>query len=110
MPYTSTQPAPLTTWTGDIPDQFRTTLNIQYLGINATFYLDELFGQRLRIATLGPYNSWTRTSNLYLEATVVATAQVNAPQGTQDIVTQDHQSSLRGECFRLDDARWHVRG
>ena len=37
------------TWAGDIPDPFRTTLTVQFAGINQLTYADETAGNRLRI-------------------------------------------------------------
>jgi RHS repeat-associated protein len=87
LPYASAQSSALATWSGDIPDQFRTSLTIQFLGINSpVLYLDELAGKRLRVATLGPANTWTRTSTLYLEGQQIATATYAADNTTQDVV------------------------
>jgi RHS repeat-associated protein len=93
LPYSAPAQAILGVWTAGVPDPFRSKLTVQFLGISSpVLYLDELEGQRLRVATLGPKDTWTRTSNLYVEGRVVATAQYAGAQGTQDIVnlTIDH--------------------
>ncbi|HEY4940051.1 MAG TPA: RHS repeat-associated core domain-containing protein [Rhizomicrobium sp.] len=46
LPYASTAQY---TWTGDIPDQFRTTLTIQFLELTQLFYADELAGKRIQL-------------------------------------------------------------
>jgi RHS repeat-associated protein len=88
LPYSAPAQAILGTWTAGVPDPFRSKLTVQFLGLSSpVLYLDELEGQRLRVGTLGPKDTWTRTSNLYVEGRVVASAQYTAAtQGTQDIV------------------------
>lgn len=60
------------TWTGEIPDQFRTTLRVQLDGLDQTLFADELAGKRLRIWGDGTQfnngtNTYTRTAALYVE-------------------------------------------
>jgi RHS repeat-associated protein len=88
LPYASTQPAAYGSWSGDIPDQYRTKLSVQFLGLNQpVIYADDVYGKRLRIATLGPLSTWTRTSKLYIDETEVASATFAADVNTQDVVT-----------------------
>jgi RHS repeat-associated protein len=86
LPYTT--PSTFVTWTGDIPDKYRTTLTVQFLGLNQVFYADELYGKDLRVATLGPRDSWTRSSVIYVDGVQIgSTATYAAGVNTQDIVT-----------------------
>src|SRR6201999_2545110 len=59
LPYSTTV---LHSWSGDIPDQYRTTLNVNAVQappgglpaetmINQLFYVDEVYGRRLSIGT-----------------------------------------------------------
>jgi RHS repeat-associated protein len=53
LPYTSSAQY---TWSGDIPNQFRSTLNIHYnAGINVTFYSDDVASRRVRLFYAGTY-------------------------------------------------------
>jgi RHS repeat-associated protein len=64
----------LLTWTGDIPDKYRTRLTVQFDNINRALYVDEIYGQRLRIygVLTGSANPMTRKVGLYLDYRVIA--------------------------------------
>lgn len=67
LPYQDTTVA-LTEWTGDVPQNYKPTLRIQYQGIDRTFTSDAIYGRRLTLT----YN----TSNqpvLSLDGTALAT-------------------------------------
>ena len=70
------------TWTGDIPDQFRTTLTVQVSGINQLTYADETAGSRLRIfATIasGTNTASGATMNLGLYSEYMLLAGSSTP-------------------------------
>ncbi len=55
LPYTTSSP---TTWTGDIPDQFRTHVSYQFCGATLSMMADTLSGRRIRrYATVQPITS-----------------------------------------------------
>lgn len=59
-----------TTWTGEIPDQYRSTLRVRVDSIDKTLYADEIAGKRLRLIAMAKppgYAPYTRTMALYLE-------------------------------------------
>jgi YD repeat-containing protein len=67
LPYTSSVQY---TWSGDIPDQYRTTLRVQFDNIDQTIFVDELSGKRLKIwASSNGFQTttYTRVSALYAE-------------------------------------------
>ncbi len=61
------------TWTGDVPNQYRTTLEITIGGIDQTYYTDQLYGHRLSLV----YNA-TSQPVLYLDGVVQGTGSANA--------------------------------
>ena len=71
-------------WTGDIPDQYRTSLTVQFDQINKKLWADEIAGRRLRI--FGKNNQsittlqgmHTRKVSLYLEYEIVASSVYSA--------------------------------
>lgn len=69
-----------------IPNRYRTILTVKFLGLNQTLYADELYGKRLRIGTIGPRDSWVRTSKLYVEDQVVQEATFPADINTLDVI------------------------
>ena len=90
LPYTTVQPTPFGMWTAanGIPDKFRTTLGVSMYGmVSPTLYLDELYGQRMRIGTDGSADSWTRTTKLLIEERVIATGTATVMNGALDIVS-----------------------
>jgi RHS repeat-associated protein len=60
LPYPSSTPV---VWTGDMPDQFRTTVRVQLLGADHTLYLDETYGRDLSLLTY-EYTGTTRYTGL----------------------------------------------
>lgn len=78
LPYEAT---PSITWAGDIPNQYRTTLRVQIDNIDQTVYLDESYGNRLRL--WGPKlvvvsgTTYSRTLALYSEYRVLAKSVAN---------------------------------
>jgi hypothetical protein len=61
------------TWTGNIPNQYRTTLEIQIGGIDQTYYSDQIYGHRLSIV----YDPNSEPV-LYLDGYVQGTGTANA--------------------------------
>lgn len=74
-------------WSGNIPDQYRTTFNVQMHGLNATVFADEIAGKRIKLTTSSPRNSWSRTTELVLDGVAVAsnTTTVTGPGIPNDI-------------------------
>lgn len=64
---------PVQTWTGDVPDDYRTKLQIQIGGINKTYFGDAIYGHRLSVV----YNSSAQPV-LYLDGIVQATGSAGA--------------------------------
>jgi YD repeat-containing protein len=62
-----------TIWTGDIPDPYRTTLQIQIGGINRTFFGDEIYGHRVSIV----YNAGSQPQ-LFLDGVALGTGSAGA--------------------------------
>ena len=60
-------------WTGNIPNQYRTTLEILIGGIDQIYYSDQIYGHRLTIA----YNGNSQPV-LYLDGLAQATGSANA--------------------------------
>ncbi|MGE0254355.1 MAG: RHS repeat-associated core domain-containing protein [Alphaproteobacteria bacterium] len=61
------------TWTGDIPDTYRTTLRVQVGGVDQTWFTDEIYGHRLTVV----YDSSARPV-LYLDGVSQGTGSVGA--------------------------------
>lgn len=72
LPYQTPGSTPLT-WTGNVPDQYRTTLQVQIGGINKTYFGDEIYGHRLSVV----YNGSAQPV-LYLDGIVQGTGTANA--------------------------------
>lgn len=71
-------------WGGDVPDQYRTRLTIQFDNINQAVFADETAGNRLRIwgvATNETTTSATRNLTLYSEYRPLATSSVAGATG-----------------------------
>ncbi|KQP17019.1 RHS repeat-associated core domain-containing protein [Pseudorhodoferax sp. Leaf265] len=75
LPYQVTT-VPLTEWAGELPDSFRTTLNIKYAGIDRTYTSDAIYGRRLTVT----YNA-SNFAELRLDGTLVATGTVAVAPG-----------------------------
>lgn len=84
LPYPSSVVA---TWAGDIPDPYRTKFRVQFMGIDATLFADELAGKRVRLKTSAPVSSWARSSALFVEGTQVAAGNATGAQGQPDLIT-----------------------
>ena len=85
LPYGS--PASVTTWSADIPDQYRSRLAVQYDNINQTLFADETYGRRLHF--IGQFSNRsadattaTRRVSLYLDYELLAVSTRTA--GTVD--------------------------
>ncbi|OJW61546.1 MAG: hypothetical protein BGO57_12645 [Sphingomonadales bacterium 63-6] len=76
-------------WAGEIPDQYRAKFRVQFLGLDATLYADELSGKRVRLGTFADYqtNPWLRRSKLYVETSIVATGTSNGASTSQQMQT-----------------------
>lgn len=72
LPYQTPGDSPQT-WTGDVPNQYRTTLAINIGGIAQTYYADQIYGHRLGIV----YNTSSQPV-LYLDGVVQGTGSTNA--------------------------------
>jgi len=76
-----------TEWT-DIPDSYRVTLRVQYLGIDQTFFSDQLSGHRLSIT----YNS-SFQPELRLDGSLVATGSATTANTDSTItLSTNHQA------------------
>ncbi|MDB0047354.1 hypothetical protein N9F21_01890, partial [Porticoccaceae bacterium] len=80
------------TWSGDIPNQYRTTVRVQFDNLDKTLYADEVSGIRLRL--LGDPGTHvvnvlniTRKVSLYAEYDVLATSTMSGANGDNDTVT-----------------------
>jgi hypothetical protein len=60
-------------WTGDVPTQYRTTLEIIIGGIDQTYYADQIYGHRLSLV----YNA-SNQPMLYLDGGMQATGAAHA--------------------------------
>ena len=69
LPYTTSS---VGTWSGKIPDQYRTKLTVAVDNIDQTLFVDEVYGRRLRL--FGALTGSTRTITLYLEYQILATS------------------------------------
>ncbi len=78
-------------WTGEIPDQFRTKLTVQFgptgsLAINQPLYADEIAGSRLRLVNAGTNQTTSSTTvhtALYAESMLLAAGNIpNQTGGT----------------------------
>lgn len=67
-------------WTGDIPNAYRTTMEIQIGGIDQTYYADQVYGHRLSLA----YNSSAQPV-LYLDGVAQGTGTANSKIITYNI-------------------------
>jgi RHS repeat-associated protein len=86
-------------WT-DIPDAYRTSLRVQHLGIDETFYSDTIYGKRLTIF----YNG-SNQPVLRLAGTVVATGSAATPGTLQNVILSvDHPYAANGGTY-ADDTR-----
>jgi len=56
LPYTSTLQL---TWTGDIPDPFRTRFHVQFNSVDPVMFADELAGRRMEYAWIGTQDART---------------------------------------------------
>jgi YD repeat-containing protein len=79
LPYETPGDSPLI-WTGDIPNAYRTTMEIQIGGVDQTYYADQVYGHRLSIV----YNSSAQPI-LYLDGVVQGTGTANAATITYNI-------------------------
>jgi YD repeat-containing protein len=70
LPYPATLQS---SWNGDVPDQYRVKFRVQFLGLDASLFADEISGKRVRLATRAPPNSWLRTTKIFVEGADVAT-------------------------------------
>jgi RHS repeat-associated protein len=70
LPYTAVTQY---SWTGNIPNQFRSTINMQLLGFNRTFYGDEIAGKRVRVFRDPSLDGTVITAKLAVESAIVAT-------------------------------------
>jgi RHS repeat-associated protein len=79
LPYEKPGDTP-TIWTGDIPNSYRTTMEVQIGGIDQTYYADQIYGHRLSIV----YNSSSQPV-LYLDGVVQGTGTAGATTITYNI-------------------------
>lgn len=96
-------------WSGDIPDQFRTTLRVQFDSINVLFFSDESYGSRIRLwgghlgsDALANSNATTadRTFALYLEYRPLAKSRNMAGSANDPLtLTIDHPYAASGGTY-----------
>ena len=85
---TSAYAAATYSWTGNIPDAFRTTMTVQFDQINQLLFADETAGQRLRLfgyADLSTATTTTEHFTLYAEYT--ALVRSDQPNALNTVVT-----------------------
>ena len=70
LPYTSSAQF---TWTGDVPDQYRSKLTVQFDTVGQTFFSDEISSRRLR-AFLDQNSSSSYQHELFVDDTLVQSA------------------------------------
>ncbi len=80
LPYTATATV---TITGAVPDQYRTTLTVSYLGLSRTLYADETAGRRLRLFLSGS----THNLQLFADDTVIAQQDCTACSAAGSYIT-----------------------
>jgi RHS repeat-associated protein len=97
LPYAS---AVQYTWTGDVPDQFRTTLTVQVRGINQLTFADETAGSRLRVFVQPTNETNTNTglnialySEYMLLAATTSSGETGAPIPVSLSVTHPYASA-----------------
>lgn len=61
-------------WSGDIPDQYRVKFRVRFMGLDVALYADEVAGKRLKLATFGAVNTWSRKSRLYVDGVSIQSA------------------------------------
>lgn len=68
-------------WSGDIPDAFRTTLQVQFDNLAQLFFADEIAGKRLRLwgAADNPSSTMSRQIALYVEYIPIAKSVYSSP-------------------------------
>lgn len=92
------------TWSGDIPDKFRTTFRLQVTTYDATFYADELTGRRLNLTTTTDSNGmyvWVR-----LDRAELATGYASSPP----IISVDHPYSANSGGYADETLSFAVDG
>lgn len=92
-------------WSGDIPDQYRTTLRVQMDSIDQTLFVDEMAGKRLRIwGQAAGVASYSRTIALYAEYKPLAkSTKANAtPDDAVLTLTANHPYAANGGAY-LDE-------
>ena len=100
LPYATPTPVgtPIT-WTGDVPDPFRTTLNVQAGGINTTLYSDEISTRRVRIfedaTTAGAYTLELTADDIFVQ-TVSCTTFCGAGSAQVTLTVAHPYSALSG--------------
>ena len=83
-----------------IPDSYRTTLRIQHVGIDQTFFTDEIYGKRLTIF----YNG-SMQPELRLDGQLIATGNSVGSGSYQNIIVSvDHPYAAYGGTY-CDDSR-----
>lgn len=81
------------TWSGDIPDPFRTTLTVQFDQINQLLFADEIAGNRLRIFGYAATGTGSTTDNytLYSEyRPIAASSLANQTGGVNTVQLSIH--------------------
>ncbi len=91
-------------WT-EIPDTYRTSIRIQHLGIDQSFFTDEIYGRRLTIF----YNDSSQPE-LRLDGQLIATGDAATTGSYQDIVISvDHPYAANGGTYCDDTRTFQIR-
>ncbi|NNK13739.1 MAG: hypothetical protein HKP52_05845, partial [Desulfofustis sp.] len=95
------QQSALGEWT-EIPDQYKTTLRIQHLGIDVTLYSEDFYGKRLTIF----YNTANRPI-LRLDGALIETGNVALLEKSDLVLSVDHpyaafDGTFADQSMRLD--------
>ncbi len=100
LPYTT---ALTTTWTGDIPDQYRTSLRVRAtdpsaanaLVFDQTLFADEVYGRRMRIETNFDWDTARQTSSpLYQTVATSSTSGMTISLTVDGVALQSYRATI----------------
>jgi len=105
------------TWSGDIPDTFRTTLTVYFDGITRKMYADELAGNRLKIwgaasrTSSSQTTTATRIVSLYLEGRPLDQNTLTLQTGAIDTLTLSttHPYAANGGAYASEVVAFPVK-
>jgi hypothetical protein len=95
------------TWTGDIPDQFRTTLRIQFQEVDQTLYADEIAPRRVRIYLDHTASGSNFTRKLYaddilIQSTACSACTTTSTPEAQITLTTNHPYAASSGAYGDD--------